>query len=142
MAVRSTEREQFLADVIIGAVEGGTGYWAAVLKYKWEGLPPAKVHAVLVLDDDETDAKIDALQAKLGRTLRAADAIAAGFGHMVNVGTIARGIAAVKKPDFSVNRDILAAILIGDRCNDGGEIDSDAADVIVQAALFGEIVYG
>lgn len=52
------------------------------------------------------------------------------------------GIALVKHPTFKVRDDILAAILLGDRNNDAGEIDIECADVIVQAAVFGEIVYG
>jgi hypothetical protein len=140
--MRRKRREQFLADIITGAVEGGTGYWATVVRYKWQDLPPAEVHAVLVLDEDETDAKIDALAAKLGRKPSAADAVTAGFGHMVNVDTIAKGLSTITAPGFAVGRHTLAAILLGDRTNDAGEIDSDAADVIVQAALFGEIVYG
>lgn len=55
---------------------------------------------------------------------------------------VERGIALVKEPSFKVRDDILAAILLGDRNNDAGEIDVECADVIVQAAVFGEIVYG
>lgn len=55
---------------------------------------------------------------------------------------IEAGIALVKHLTFQVNNDILASILLGDRNNDAGEIDIECADVIVQAAVFGEIVYG
>ena len=43
---RSPEREQFLADIITGAVEGGTGYWAQVSGYVWD-CPPAECRATL-----------------------------------------------------------------------------------------------
>lgn len=55
---------------------------------------------------------------------------------------IEEGIALVKEPSFKVRNDILTAILLGDRNNDAGEIDIECADVIIQAAVFGEIVYG
>lgn len=149
MAARSTEREQFLADVIIGAVEGGTGYWAAVVAYGWEGLPAADVHAVLVPDDDETDAKVDALRVKLGRKPSPTEAVEAGFAYRVDIDTIAKGLGFVKdlpsiQPGMraGIGSELRRTILDASRENDAGEIDSNAADVIVQAALFGEIVYG
>ena len=55
---------------------------------------------------------------------------------------VEKGIALVKYPSFKVREDILAAILLGDRNNDAGEIDAECADVIVQAAVFSKIVYG
>ena len=41
-----------------------------------------------------------------------------------------------------INPQVLADILLGDNLNDAGVIDSTAADCIIQAGLFGEIVYG
>ena len=55
---------------------------------------------------------------------------------------IEKGIAVVKDPSFQVRDDILTAILLGDRNSDAGEIDIEAADVIIQAAVFSEIRYG
>ena len=55
---------------------------------------------------------------------------------------IEKGIALVKEPSFKVRDDILAAILLGDRDSDASYIDIECADVIVQAAVFGEIAYG
>lgn len=54
---------------------------------------------------------------------------------------VEHGIALVKESSFQVREDILAAVLLGDRNNDAGEIDIEAADVIIQAAVFGSIVY-
>jgi hypothetical protein len=54
---------------------------------------------------------------------------------------VEKGIECVKGPSFQVRDDILAAILLGNRNNDAGEIDIEAADVIIQASVFGEIVY-
>ena len=55
---------------------------------------------------------------------------------------IQAGIDKVKSGAIELNKDILKAILVADVINDAGDIDSDAADCIVQAALFDEIVYG
>jgi hypothetical protein len=52
------------------------------------------------------------------------------------------GIERIKHPSFLVRDDILLAILVSDRNMDASEIDIEAADVIIQAAVFGEIVYG
>lgn len=60
----------------------------------------------------------------------------------VTPGLVEKGIALVKEPSFQVRDDILTAILLCDRNNDAGEIDTEAADVIIQAGVFGEIVYG
>ena len=65
-----------------------------------------------------------------------------GWWTTITPNLIEIGIALVKHPSFKVRDDILVAILLGDRNNDAGEIDSECADVIVQAAVFGEIVYG
>lgn len=55
---------------------------------------------------------------------------------------VEEGIAAVKDPSFQIRDDILMTILLSDRSNYAGEIDIEAADVIIQAAIFGMIVYG
>lgn len=57
--------------------------------------------------------------------------------------TISLGIDIIKSnKDFKVNDTILGDILVGDHRMDESYIDSSAADVIVQAAMFGEIIYG
>lgn len=116
MSTRSTEREQFLADIIISAVEGGTGYWAAVSRYRHD-CPAADTTATL---HDEDDGKV----------------------YVLTIDTIATGIGRVLGDGFKVRGDILDQVKCGSRENDAGEIDADGADVIVQAALFGEVVYG
>jgi len=55
---------------------------------------------------------------------------------------VEKGIKRVKEQSFQVRKDILMAILIADHNTDAGEIDIESADVIIQAAVFGEIVYG
>lgn len=122
MATRTQIREQYLADIITAAVEGGTNYWASCLRYKWVDLPPAEVHAVLM--------DIDAAEA------RDEDKI-----H-VNVDSIAKGIGLILKPEFSVRADVKQTLAEANRENDASDIDAEIADIIVQAAAFGRIVYG
>lgn len=119
---KTASRAQFLADVIIAAVEGGTGYWAAVSAYRWTD-GPASTRATLVLLDDVTGEP-------------------GSETYEVTPNTIATGIGKLRTGLVTVNRDLLGLILAASAANDAGDIDADAADVIVQAALFGEIVYG
>jgi hypothetical protein len=118
MPTRTTEREQFLADVIITAVEGGTGYWATAADYHWSDDEPTTTRVKLTPEDD-----------------REAE-------YLVDIDVIAKGISEIKREVHSCRSDIRESILAGDRDNDAGVIDADGADVIVQIALFGEVVYG
>lgn len=117
MPARSAERIQFLADVIVSAVEGGTGYWAAAGGYKHD--EPAQTQVWLHLEDDP-DRKPE----------------------FVGIEAIALGIGRIKRDDFQINGELKKLIVEASAENDGALIDADAADVIVQAAIFGEIVYG
>lgn len=119
MTVRTRTREQFLSDVIIGAVEGGTGYWAQVSGYHWSDAEPASTRATLHDMED-------------GRTFK------------LDIDAIARGVAIVvdERGEFRLNDELRASIVMADRENDAGFIDADGADAIAQAACFGELVYG
>lgn len=115
---RSSERLEFLKDILITAVEGGCDYWAFNRGYDPD-------NGVVEFLEDEHDP-------------RAADAP----WQKVDVDMIARGLAKIKQPGFKINKQTLGWIMTGDVNNDAGDIDADAADCIVQAALFGELVYG
>ena len=118
---RTPERTCFLADVLVTAVEGGISYWCDHQNYSWA-------------QDEETDYMTDAFV-----EVDAGD----GKGWMaVTLDTIEAGIAKVKESGFLINSGVLSDILIGDNNDDGGDVDSIAADCIVQAGLFGEVIYG
>ena len=123
---RTPERIGFLSDCIITAVEGGTGYWAEVRNYKWS---EDTVHHRML------DATVE-LRSEIPRT----DEPEPWF--KVNLDTIDLGIQRLQSADFRVNPNLMGLILAANRDNDAGDIDADAADCIVQAALFGELVYG
>lgn len=133
---RTAQREEFLADILTTAIEGGINDWAAVTEYRWDGLDHRDYFATIVdgnaydLDDEEPDFP----------------------ESRVDIDLIAKGIGVIKswkaERDFQPNyfgdggaywRQFLEA----DRTNgDDGDYDAIIADWIVQAGLFGEIIYG
>jgi hypothetical protein len=130
MTARSTERAQFLADIITTAVEGGINSWAHVDSYRWHddtlcdpgckhgpGDPWAR--ATLVADDD--GAQFDLTADQVARAL----------------GLIRDGNAA----DLELGDGLRLLILHADRKNDAGDIDAIGASAIVEIAWFGKVTY-
>lgn len=112
-------RKELIFDIIVAAVEGGINYWAKVREYHWSDKTwEARVQVRDVYDEEPGWVTVDAE-------------------------VIERGIAKVKSKGFQVRSDIRKNILLAD-ITDGeeGDLDAECADVIVQAALFGEVVYG
>ena len=118
------ENERFICTAnendhtITGVDLGGIYYWAGPVQgsYHWDGVPAT----VRVTIPDEPERGTITISRAL----------------------VARGIAAIKRPEFEVRRDIVATILLAEREEDAGDIDEEIADVIIQAGIFGEIVYG
>lgn len=121
---RSPEREQFLADVLTTAVEGGIQYWSTVEEYRNEySVPVAETYAVIIDDD--------------------------GDEHRITIDTIAHGIQVLTTGEntgkaFSMcGMDYWKQFLLANRTNsEDGDYDADIADNIVQAGLYGEVIYG
>lgn len=129
---RSEERVEFLGDVITGAVEGGTGYWAQVSQYQYVYKGTVRVcvgekvgdepRAVLhPLNDDESGYVAE--------------------GREVTLDVIAHGIGVIEGGEI-VRDSMKTQILRASRENEAGYLDADDCDVIVQAGLFGEVIYG
>ena len=128
---RPSQRDQFLDDVIITAVEGGVGYWSFAQAYRWhrdgdEDTPPedgvtVELRAIEDGDDPKNWTRVD-------RALIAAamERLAAG---------------PVESLHDSIRGRLVGQYVIA---RDGGDYDFDAgdADIIVQTGLFGEVVYG
>lgn len=111
---------EFANDVITTAVEGGIGYWALISDYR--------------IDDPDTTAKI-----------RPDDD--AGFEDrewpvLLDRDMVQKGLDLLTNTKIKVNPIILGAIIWGVNHEDAGDIDADCADVIVQVAVFGEVVFG
>lgn len=123
---RSAERTEFLEDIITAAVEGGTGYWAQVSRYKWDGcVTHATLHEMLDELDDDGHVRV-------------------GEGLELTIDKVATALGKIKAGDVKhVSAEWCKRITEASRENDAGEIDAADADNIVQVALLGgEIVYG
>jgi hypothetical protein len=116
-----TDREEFLDDVIVTAIEGGIGYWSVCHSYKWKDQPA--VTAVIQEWDEWEDKAI-------------------GDKITVDRALIRKGIKQVLSGEADVAASMVKIIAGANATNDGGDIDADAADVIVQAAIFGTLTYG
>lgn len=115
--------EQFASDVIVTAIEAGhtygIGYWARTLEYHNN---PEPAWARIEEYDEVTGKGLK--QAKLDRD------------------AIQRGIDSLATRKVEVNKQTLGCILAAVASDDTTDIDGPTADVIVQAAVLGDIVYG
>src|SRR5690349_12305629 len=131
---RTPEREEFLADILTTAVEGGINDWAEVIRYKWDGREHKDYLAVIVDKEWAYDGD---------------DSSEPDFPEQtITIDVIAKGIGVIKGFDYQPNYfgdggSYWRQFLLADRTNgDDGDYDAIVADWIVQAGLFGEIVYG
>lgn len=106
--------ENFLTDILVTAVEGGINYWAIVEGYQHSGEPADRK---VVVRHPEGVAQV---------TLR-------------DIVLAVRKIINKRVPVTPYIRDILVE---ADKTLDAGDIDAEVADVVVQVAAFGKIVYG
>lgn len=130
---RSEKRKQFLQDVLTTAIEGGINYWAGVDEYKWDGLPVGDAYAVVV-EQEEITTDEDGF-----------DVYPESAKHRVDIDVIAKGIGILleKRKDERWKKHYWHQFVIANRTNsDEGDYDADIADQILQAGLFGEVVYG
>lgn len=124
VTTRTAERKQFLFDVFVTALEGGVNYWADVEGYHWSNPDGSE-------DLDGFRATITDREEPGGQLVVDADVIARGIGRF-------EPLARQRGAD-----DYWRQFLAANRTNgDDGDYDATVADVIVQLALFGEIVYG
>lgn len=111
--------EDFLRDVLFEACGQAISYWCEIKDVVREGDTVCSFH----ITEHE------------------------GFGGepregRVDAGVLASGFAAALAPDFRVRPDIRSHLLAALVESDAGEIDIEAADVLIQAAMLGEIRYG
>ncbi len=126
MATKSAERTEFLGDVIICIAEDfGYNSWRQISDYHWDDEHPEEnrvtVHELADLED-EPDTSV----------------------HTVTIDTVATGIRRIlaEGNPIGLNKTIIGAVAVASVENDAGEIDSEVADCILQAAIFNEYVYG
>ena len=131
---RSKERTQMLADVVVTAVESGhygIAYWCDIAEYDYtedtthsNGLMGPIIDATCeVRETGSSTAK----------------------WQKVDLNLIAKGMNRICKGTL-INQDRLsevqyACIKEANEVNDFMDMDADSADLIIQAAIFNEIVY-
>ena len=121
-----TEREQFLDDIICTAVEGGIGYWSQVSSYHWgdEKETTVRVHEL------DSSGSVDASRA-------------AGIPITRNkIEEAITKIAEMNTPIEYLHPRVRGEIFTASLENEAGDIDATLADIIVQVAIFGKVVYG
>jgi len=108
----------FTAEVLTASVESGSGYWALISRVRRN--TNRTIIAARFVDAEQTNA----------------------VPFEVDGAGIERGIARILTPSFQINPALRRLIAGAVAEFDSGNIDAEAADVIVQDAVFGEIVYG
>jgi hypothetical protein len=127
---RTAERQEFLADIVTTAIEGGISSWARVTDYHWwsptleggtaehaDGMPNA--YATITESDDFGDGEtftitVDAIANAIGKALADPDLLGASNTRRLR----------------EANKE-----------NDAGEIDADDASALVEIFCFGKVTY-
>lgn len=113
---------QLAADVITTAVEGGINYWSQVIAYKWtEG--PEHTYAQVVKEEDLRDPGDP-------------------DHYTINTDVVVLGLTRLLNGEIEVNNQIMGYIRQSLDDESSYMIDADAADIIVQAGLFGKVLFG
>lgn len=137
---RTPERTQFLGDIITTAAEGGTGYWAQVSQYQWIddlGISREPGTIMVVCGERQGD--------EPRATLHELNDDESGYkeeGLDLTLDAVERGIGLILDGKVGVATRYINRIAGASARNDAGDIDAEDADVIAQAALLGDIVYG
>jgi hypothetical protein len=126
--IQDTPRRRFLFNLFSMAMEGGVSYWGRVIVYRWvnqdtgvevDGLQHVDLDGfyAIVHDHETGDLRVDAA-------------------------TIEKGLAHISTTAGSVNKYMRGRIAGANITEEIESLDADDADAIVQAGLFGSVVYG
>lgn len=149
------KRRRMLRDIMITAFEGGSNYWAEARNVVRDDTPDEGLAAYdpgSVLDQTgrhhgdyvsfEVRSAEDADDKRLGKWHRIDEqAVERGLALILSVPQTGPLGMGVRNP-VGVRRDILAALALANVSPEDADLDADAADCVIQAAAFGEIVYG
>jgi hypothetical protein len=133
---RSPERQRFLCDVAITAAEGGYS-WFQYRGYRW-------------FDPELTGGRAEPgpdggpnVTGEIREYWEGGDEDDHGPWTEFGPDLIAKGLRKIQTDEtIDLNKGSLGTILVANRKNDGGDIDADLADVVLQVALLGEVRYG
>ena len=124
MEIERDSREVFLCYAFTTAVECGITYWADVKDYKYgEDHKGDIVEASCYVRDFEAEDDEE-------WTFITQDDVEVGIQRILH------------KPGFKINPTLWKDLAWADRENDADDVDADLADCIIQAAIFGKLVYG
>lgn len=135
-ARRVEARQEFLADILICAVEGGINHWATVLSYEYK--TPSETHVVIVESEPDEPVSIEKLRAYMRGELGEAQVGA----YPIDTGRIETAIARIIGYEAKCRLDLRATLDWASKNTEAGDVDAEIADVVMQVACFGEIVYG
>lgn len=127
---RSAERQQFLADILSTALEGGVNYWAQVDEIRRGGdYPDGDWHyescRLFESGDGDTTCHLTRQECQ---------------GHTVTVETVAKGVGIILRMSPQSRHYWSLQFATSER--DAGDVDADMADDIVQCGIFGQAIYG
>lgn len=127
---RSAERQEFLADIVTIAIEGGINSWASVNDYHWwsptleggtaehaDGMPNA--YATITESDDFGD----------------------GGTFTITVDAIANAIGKALADPQLLGEANTRRLRQSNRDNDAGDIDANDASALVEIFCFGKVTY-
>ena len=120
-APKLSDRDEFLSNCIITAVEGAIGYWSEVDKYHHTP-GPARVRVHELDEPKKPFVPVD-----IKRIDKAIQKI----------------IASVDGKSVKIHSTYVAKIAGAYATNDeSSEVDAEIADIIMQVAVLGEVIYG
>lgn len=149
---KSAKRRRMLRDIMITAFEGGSNYWAEARNVMRDDTPDEGLAAYgpgSFLDrtgrhhGDYVSFEVRSFEDRTDKRL--------GKWHLIDEAEVERGLRLIlngqrarteEHSPVSVRRDILGALALANVSPEEADIDAEAADCIIQAAAFGEIVYG
>lgn len=141
--IQAAISERDLSDVLITACEGGIGYWFRGLEYVHTAPEGAWISGYVTDEVAECD-NLDADGYGYNATDdHAEDALCdecVEATTLIDLDVIVAGVERILNGSVGIRADLVAQVMT--LTTGEPDVDSDAADCIVQAGLFGEVVYG
>lgn len=113
-----TPTKQIASDVLITAVEGGSGYWAAFRNYTTTKEPLGAV------------------------SVEVRDAESGGTWHKVTLADVTAAIKKVASGSVKVHSSYVRRMAIMVVRPDDADYDATDADIVLQVAVLGDVIYG
>lgn len=135
------ERKQFLFDVFVTALEGGIGYWFVCSKY----------HHSIPDPDGKGPGSFEGRCEDLDGFFATGHEDGESKRLRINAAVIEKGLYLIRTAGSDLNEagkalhmhhSLRAKVIGAEGVLDACDIDAELADCIVQAGLFGEVIYG